>query len=246
MQKLVRLSASKLKLYERCPTAYVHKYISKRDDRVGIHGLLGTSVHKAIETKYRDPETNMVGTFINSFGQWINPEVEYFYMAQSLSNDAITWLETLDTNLYTPKVVDGKPVLEKYFKLPYPDTENPICTLEGYMDLVTDTSVVDWKTGKEVYSGKKVERDIQFVIYAWAYEQLYGYAPSEIVYHRLRDHKQHKGKKFDRTHLDELILQFINDPMTYEPIPCDNCPVWCSVKKQFNELELNKDVEVES
>lgn len=244
--QLTRLSASKLKLYERCPTAYVHKYIAKKDDRVGIHGLLGSAVHKAIETKYSNPESDMLYTFQTAFGQWLNPDVEYFFMAQSLHNQAIEWLQGLDTNLYTPKRVDGKPVLEKYFRLPYPNKSTPICTLEGYMDLVTDNAVVDWKTGKEVYSRKKVETDIQFVIYNWAYEQLYNAQPEMIVYHRLRDQKQIIGKKFDRTHLDELIQQFLHDPMTYEPVPCLNCPTWCSVKKYFVELELNKDIEVES
>ena len=234
-EKLIRLSASKLKLYQRCPTAYVHKYIAKKDDRIGIHGLLGSAVHKAIETKYRNPETNMGYTFQITFGQWLNPDVEYFYLAQSLHSQALEWLDTLDTTLYTPIVVDDKPVLEKYFRLPYPNKDAPICTLEGYMDLVTDHSVVDWKTGKEVYSNKKVERDLQFVIYSWAYEQLYGYAPDKIIYHRLRDHKQYTGKKFDRTELDELIRHFIDDPMTYEPVPCQNCPMWCSVRKMVEE-----------
>jgi hypothetical protein len=229
MDKLTRLSASKLKLYQRCPTAYAHRYIAGKES-LGIHALMGSAVHKAIE-KYYSTGADTIQTFQDSFSKWITPEVDNLQIAMSLFHLGREMVTTFDPSLYAPKIVDGKLQLERYFKLPYPNAERPICTLEGYIDVVTDTQVVDFKTGKDIVSRKKVENDLQFIIYYWAHKELYGYYPEEIVYHRLRDQRQIKGKEFIFTELDTIIHQFLNDPMTYEPIPCDQCPVWCTVRK---------------
>jgi PD-(D/E)XK nuclease superfamily len=227
--KLVRLSASKLKMYQKCPRMYLARY-THGDSGLNIWGIIGSAAHKAIEKYYKEG-THIVPTFYQAVAQSIHPDMEGFENAQSTQTTIGKGLAGFDPTIYTPLEVDGKLQLEKYFRLPYPNKDNPICTLEGYIDMVTEEAVIDFKTGKDKPSKKAVENDLQFVIYYWAYEQLYGRAPKSIIYHRIRDNKQIIGKKFSRATLDELIHAFISDPMDYPMIPCENCTFFCGVKR---------------
>lgn len=248
--KLPRLSASKLKVYEQCPTQYKWKYILGHKDHANIYGVLGSAVHKAIQDKYIYPDTDIIYLFQQAYARWVTPDVDQFYKARELYIQACEWLESFDFEYYTPFRDDTKPVLEKHFRLPYSIDNVPVCTLEGYIDFIGTVNngetlfVVDWKTGREVYSNKKVEKDIQFIIYDWAIEQLYGKKPEYIIYHRLRNHKRYSGSTFNRSQLNDLILKLLSDPMEYEPTICENtCPFYCGVRKYFTQHIMESEIE---
>jgi len=226
--KLVRLSASKLKMYQQCEKMYLARYLHG-DKGINIWGIIGSAAHKAIERHYREG-SYILPVFYQAVAQTIKPDMEGFENAQQTQAVIAKGLESFDPSWYTPMVRDDKMQLEKYFRLPYPDPINPICTLEGYIDMATEYGIVDFKTGKDIPSKKAVQSDLQFIIYYWAYEQLYGKSPEWITYHRIRDNKQITGKNFDRTPLDTIIAKFLADPMKYDMIQCDNCPFYCGVK----------------
>ena len=169
-----------------------------------------------------------------TFNQWVTEHlttaVEGIAYAPKLLDDIRASLATFDTEWYMPMLVDGEPQLEKRFKLPYPNAEAPICTIEGFIDCATYDAVVDYKTGKDKPSVKDVENDLQFIIYHWAYSQLYGYAPDKIIYHRLRDHKQIIGREFSYEALDTILQAFL----THQTVPntelCDDCPMYCGMR----------------
>ena len=52
MTVLPRLSASKLKEYQKCPTMYQYRNMVEKTDSINVWGLVGTAAHKAIETYY--------------------------------------------------------------------------------------------------------------------------------------------------------------------------------------------------
>jgi hypothetical protein len=239
---LPRLSASKLKLYEACPKRYAWRYVLGHKDYPNIYGFLGSSVHKAIQNKYLNPEGSTAYYFQQAFSSMLSPDIDQANKAQDLYAQAMLWIEAFDHSQYSPLMVDGKPVLEKYFRLPYSIDGEPICTLEGYIDFVGDTGgslfAVDWKTGKEVYSKRKVQKDLQFIIYAWALEQLYHRKPDYIIYHRLRSQTKYAGYVFDRSSLDAIILRLLQDPLEYTHSICSaSCPSYCGVRKYASETK---------
>lgn len=250
-QKLPRLSASKLKVYESCPIQYKWKYVLGHKDRANIYGVLGSAVHKAIQDKYIYPESDIIYLFQQAYAKWVTPDVEQFYKARELYIQACEWLEAFDPDIYTPFIQQEKPVVEKHFFLPYMINGETVCTLEGYIDFIGITEqntfyAVDWKTGSGVYSHKKVENDLQFIVYDWAIEQLYEKKAERIIYHRLRNHKQYIGKTFDRTSLDAIITRLLNDPMEYDPVMCGaTCPSYCGVRNYFIQTITESEIHAE-
>lgn len=228
---LPRVSASKLKLWQECPKMYEMRYVRGEEQKPNVWALVGSGAHKAIETYYKTGRP-----ILATYAEWIaehvtSAAVEGIEYAPNLIAGIQNGLKNFDTTLYDPLEVDGVPQLEKRFRLPYPDAENPICTIEGFIDCVTATQVVDYKTGKDTPSIKAVERDLQFIIYHWAYERLYGVPPKEIVYHRLRDNKRIIGKKFDITILDSVLREFLTLQTVYNLDLCDDCPSYCGMRK---------------
>ena len=223
------LSASRLKLYLECPKMYKYKYLQKGEERPNIYAIHGSALHKAIELQYKEKAVPYT-IYTDRMLKYGTRDVLGFDQYARLYKEGIEILETFDTAWYIPRIEKKKPALERWFNLPYPNAEKPICMIRGYMDLIQLDSVVDFKSSKLKLSKKKVENDLQFIIYYWAFNQLYGYYPDRIIYHRLPDHKQIVGTEFDTVYLDMQIQKFLADPMEYEPIACEKCPIWCGVR----------------
>lgn len=232
MTILPRVSASKLKTYEKCPKMYLANYKSEQKGNLNIWAVIGTAAHKALEMHYRS-QAMILPTFYQRVAMAVTADVDGFENGLSVQKNIASGLSEFNPAWYTPLLVADKLQLERYFRLPYPNATEPICTIEGYIDMVTTAEqVVDYKTGSEKPSKKYVENDLQFIIYYWAYQQLFGTYPSEVIYHRLRDNKQIKGKKFNMEKLDAIIKQFLADPMVYDmETPCNDCAPWCGVKR---------------
>lgn len=227
--KLPLLSASRLKLYMQCPIMYKYKYLQGGEEKPNMYAINGSALHKAIELLHKDKISPLV-TYAEKMSKYRNSKIIAQDQYVRLYSEGIDILNSYDPTWYTPRIEKKKPVVEKWFNLKYPNDENPTCSIRGYMDFVELDSVIDFKSSKLKLSKKKVESDIQFIIYYWAFHRLYGYYPSRIVYHRLPDHKQIVATEFDVTELDRQIETFLNDPMDYEPLPCSSCPMWCGVR----------------
>lgn len=226
MNKLPKLSATKIQTYMTCPTWYKYRYIQGVSDRPNVYGLFGSAMHKAIEQWYSDGKDPHI-TLQEKMSD-IHWDTQFIEQASRLTAQGHSMLDTLDLAEHIP--VD----LEKYFNLPYPNAENAICTIQGYIDVATDKYIVDWKTGKE--KPTKLNDNIQFIIYYWAFEQLYGKAPDYVVYHRLRDHTKYKLTNPNMALLDAQIKTIINDPMEYPIEPCSSCVMYCGVKNAVSQI----------
>lgn len=66
--------------------------------------------------------------------------------------------------------------IEQRFKIPY---EKDIFIV-GKMDRISNGSVFDWKTARK--PSTDISGDIQFILYDWAYKQIYGKEPSGVYY----------------------------------------------------------------
>jgi PD-(D/E)XK nuclease superfamily protein len=187
---LQTFSASRIKAYKTCARLYKNKYIIHRNERQeedkNVASLLGLSLHKAIESHYKHGKSATAvfqNTMTATLDEWENSGV------------IIKGLEYLARSLKTGKDIlnvfpwdDFNPIeLEYNFTLPFPNKEAPIVLINGIIDcLDMNGSVIDWKSASYAPIQDELDNDIQFILYAWAYEQMHGEKPWKVIWYHLR------------------------------------------------------------
>lgn len=190
---LPKISASKIKTYQTCARRYYYTYIDKPDkteqrERKSIGGLLGTTLHKIIEEKYKNPLLNHRVVYqdkmLNGLEEWQKNNVDITgeqWFTKSL-NEGRKILDEFDWTRFNPTD------LELYFSIPFP-TENPFCTLIGYIDMISDDTVVDHKSQKEIETAEEMANNAQFILYRYVFNALKGYYPRAVIWNDLRTHR---------------------------------------------------------
>lgn len=150
-------SFSRLNLYETCPYRFYKRYVEGIEEPETYPLALGKGVHKAVEKKLKGMEHEsavLLGIIEADF----HPEVEEQELSWLVKNAPIHKLnEVLDVELH--------------FQLPLSD-EPDAPQLQGYIDVVGNGYIVDWKTNRVMYD---VRDNFQVGLYAWALNQLFGY-----------------------------------------------------------------------
>jgi len=174
------LSASKLKTFSACNRKYYYEYVDKQQTKKHPAAALGTAVHKTIELVYKE-QVDPVLTFANTFnaelelagidGRDIKPE---------LLRDGVKMVSNYKFDRRTPKE------MELEFLLPFPNQAHPLCQIRGFIDQSYDWGFVDLKTNKFKPLGGVLDNDLQFIVYDWAFAEIYGYQPSNKIWHHLR------------------------------------------------------------
>jgi PD-(D/E)XK nuclease superfamily len=78
-------------------------------------------------------------------------------------------------------------VLEHRFLLPFPNADNSICMVEGFIDMITqEGSIIDHKSNSKLPNKAELAHDPQFILYRWAYTQLYDTVPYAVYWHQLK------------------------------------------------------------
>jgi hypothetical protein len=190
---LPMVSASKIKVYKTCARQYQHKYITPHNDRPEDHknvaALLGTALHKAIEEYYTE-QKSPIGVFQQVMAQTVEEwdvagytikALDYYPRAIKVGKDILT---KFDWSRFTPQE------LEYTFTLPFPSRDNPLVNVTGVIDLLDMTgAVIDHKSTSYAPNQDELDNDPQFILYYWAYEQIYGQAPYRVIWNHLRTHK---------------------------------------------------------
>ena len=177
------LSPSKLKTFISCPKKYYYDYIERRPSIRHPAAALGSAVHKTIETVY-EQRIDPVAFFLREF-------------------DAELLKENIELDAYSKYKMDGVKMVgdydyaarvpiesERVFRaLPFPNTAHPICAFNGVIDQVYDWGFVDLKTNGRKPKQDVLDNDPQFIIYGWAFEEIYNYHPDKKIWHHLRTHE---------------------------------------------------------
>ena len=171
--------------------------------------------------------------------KWRDVDIQYGDQFFRLYNEGSEILKNFPWGTFQPKST------EMYFKYKYPDNDNPICIIRGYLDMTTDNAFVDFKSSKTKLSKKKIQNDIQFILYHWVYHRMYHRYPEYGVYYRLPDQKEIRVSGFDIQVLDTLIRQFVNDPMEYDLTLCDDCASYCGLRQYLKEQEKIQEIQIE-
>ncbi len=190
---LPTISASKIKTYRTCHRQYYYKYVLPKNHRPvedkNVGALMGLSLHKAIERKYRagdNPIQVFQQTMLETLDQWEEGNVKVKgveWFSKSLK-DGKTILTEFDWQRFDP--VD----LEQEFTLHFPTATNAIALINGYIDIPTTNGWVDdHKSQRRQPPQDQLNHDSQFIIYAWAYREIYGNLPTATIWNHLRTNK---------------------------------------------------------
>lgn len=213
LPNLPTVSASKIKVYKTCARQYKYKYMIPYKDRPAddknVAALLGTALHKAIELRYKEganPSQVFQNTMDDTISEWEKKKLKinaagYYTTALNVGKKII---REFDWDLYNPLE------LELAFTLPFPDPQNPIVNVTGYIDMVDFSGmVIDHKSASQAPVQDELDHDPQFVLYAWAYEQMYGVKPYKVIWNHLRTAKQYESNV--QHNYDDKIAQLTED-----------------------------------
>jgi PD-(D/E)XK nuclease superfamily len=181
--ELHTLSASKLKTFASCPRKYYHQYIEKVPQPRHPSGAMGSSVHKAVERVYRNDTNDPLSAYNEAWGAEFTqyPELLSDQRTSKIQREGVTILGNYNFERRVPKEV------ELEFRLPFPDPIDPVCIIHGFIDQIyADATIVDLKTSRNRPLKGVLAFDPQFVLYDWAYLNLYGEVSSAVLWHHLR------------------------------------------------------------
>lgn len=188
-KRLSRLSASKIKTFQSCPNKYRYEYVEKIRGPRHPAAAMGTAVHTAVENVYKAWRRKLtskdpVSMFQEEFRLELDKDkadVDTSYLNRLLS-DGIKMVGDYD---YTriPKRT------ERMFNLKFPNEQEPICRIVGFIDHVYSWGFVDLKTNSRKPSQDTLDNDLQFILYHWAFEQLYHRKPEKSIWHHMRTHE---------------------------------------------------------
>lgn len=231
--ELTRLSASKMKTFSSCPRKFYYEYVERQRQPKHIAALMGSAVHKTIETHYLDRREGIVKDPLLIYNERIseelnlNPDVE---MDGRVIVDGSKIVAAYDFEKREPKV------MEMEFFLPFPDALFPICEIHGFIDQMYDWGLVDLKTSKRKPASIMLENDLQFMLYQWAFQELTGEPAKHTLWHHLRTGEDLEvenkldGKKLGM--IERIIVRILEG---YETETWDRCVgeacMFCSHKE---------------
>jgi ATP-dependent exoDNAse (exonuclease V) beta subunit len=220
------LSASKIKLYLECRKRYKDKYIDKVAEIENTSSLMGKAIHTAIEAHYKGLNAAKIyhEYMIARYDEMLMADAEFkeYQSFSALLKTGRDIISTFPWSIYTPLAQ------ELDFTIPLDD----ICYLHGFIDMVTDDGIVDFKSSSR--KPKNLDYDIQFIIYAYAYEHLYNKPATKVYWHHLRTHEQLVWNVADMDikvrDLQDICRIIAADTFDDIPEPCRVCKPWCHYK----------------
>ncbi len=170
----LRLSYSKMSLYERCPRAYKALYHQRIAPKPQPFFSFGSCIHSVMEEFY-DPASREKPTldrmmmlleerwrFFRVGYRTVDEEDRYFNQARSM-------LEKFYNRFVREQKFRPASYIEKYFELPV--ANNSVMT--GFIDRIDmlpggGAIVLDYKTEPTDRSQEAVDKDLQLTLYYWA------------------------------------------------------------------------------
>jgi CRISPR/Cas system-associated exonuclease Cas4 (RecB family) len=198
----VKVSASRLKTFMLCPKKFWYRYFCENEEPANIYTMLGSSVHYAISEYFENgtqPEYSFMQKWDEiSSGHNLDTNVSLYRRGLNILRD-YRWYEE------KPKFVEFE------FNIPYP-ADKPFCYINGVFDQVYDWGVVDMKTNNEKPTKPELDNDLQFIIYHFAYTQLFGRKPQKMIWRHLMTMEDIEVNCDNKEHiLYEAVVSLLNN-----------------------------------
>ncbi len=165
MIEIEHLSYSSVTTYMKCPQQWRLKYIEKVDQEKSDALVFGSAIHRAISLGIKD-ELQPSLYWSTSLEQ-IQAEQKF-----ELSAELVNLGETmLTTGMYTFADLLSQQIqgIDKKVKLELPGIVLPVV---GYVDLITENAVIDFKTSKRKWSQVQADKSLQPTFYLAALNQI--------------------------------------------------------------------------
>lgn len=173
------LSASKIKSFEQCEEQFRLKYVEGYREMGPPNRYLrrGNAVHEAIEDVLSKSSDPSVGSDILKAAYRNNGGQSGYLLDDGFHEQVLGSLEA--ASRFLRNHVDEIRGVE--LEVEY-GVRQPTITRDfgGFMDVATDSAVVDWKTGKS--EGKEGDEAIQGAVYMGGYAYEYGEVPERIQF----------------------------------------------------------------
>ena len=171
-----RLSATSIGDALECFQRLYYRTNHPEAAKVSGHVIYGSIVHEAIE-QFDNPDDAIEW----SKQEWKVRSPSGDYMPDRKPKKPPKSFKKMFGNYYNvmePQIDGGEK--EVFFRLPWKGAGEEIEIL-GKMDRVTDTAVYDWKTGARKPTKYQLH-NLQFYLYAWAFEKLHDRPPENVYY----------------------------------------------------------------
>lgn len=182
-------SFSRLTLYEKCPERFYKKYVEGYEEPTTYPLALGKGVHRAVQDKLEGLDHDIA--IQNGM-----KEAEYH---PEVTIKELSWL----TNNAPINQIYGD--VEYYFKIPLSNEPNSPM-IQGYIDVVGDNYIVDWKTNRVMYD---VRDNHQIGLYSWAISKLKGWSEVHGSLYFLR-FKRQSSFKFSLQEMEQARMWAYN------------------------------------
>lgn len=221
------LSASRLKLYRECRLRFYQKYVQHLPDGKNTALIMGSAIHKAIEDHYKGIDwrytlRHTIASINNEYEDSKGDVIRYNTLAE-IYDMSEQYLSNFPFDEFTDSL------RELHFNLEYVSRAGNKHGIQGYIDMISDDTLIDFKTGSKKPSS--IDDDIQFTIYTWAFLRLYGKKPERVIWYHIRtgDVVEYDLSKFESNWLtvESIITSLENDKFD-NVSPCTRCPRWCN------------------
>lgn len=204
-------------------------------DEKTTYGLLGTAIHSGIQAQYETGElahSVFDEVLLNTLREWEAKGLEYSgYSYQDMRRIGYEILDSFDYSLYEP--MPGK--MELDFTVTFPAV-NPICLVRGFIDMPTvDDRIVDFKSSAKKPTKRDVNNSAQLLIYEYAFQQVFGRKPKDVLIHHLRTQSPIYFRPENKEQLYKELTDTIREIIAYNPPAelerCNNCAMFCPMYK---------------
>jgi CRISPR/Cas system-associated exonuclease Cas4 (RecB family) len=184
----IYISASGISDFIRCPQKLLYRFTKPFPEIPSREMIIGKVVHSAIERGWKDR---------NGAIEYARTASAYNKLTSKELSNVEFFLDIFFLN-FRGLVKDGDKV-EYSFKIPLYDD----VLLVGKMDRISSGNIIDWKTTAK--PPKRLDNDVQCVIYEYAYSVLFNKKPSSICVASLST-----GKLIPYTRNDSYVDEIFN------------------------------------
>ncbi len=260
-RKRIRLSYSKMGLFENCPRSYRKLYIDRVPPKSQPFFSFGTTIHETFENIY-DPDhpiekpslEKTLEIYHSVFNEhregYQNEEVENKYRADGIRQITMYYKRFIENEPFKPAFS-----IEDYFEIP----TGKLAVMTGFIDrvdLLPDGTyeILDYKTEPTDRTQEEVDKDKQLSIYYWACETTMNMRISKLSLYMLdHDKKVSTTRKTEDLqkvvdHIDKMAARMINE-QEFKPKKnkycksCDHlqdCPLKDEIMADQNLVSMKK------
>lgn len=238
-QDVPRLSASSLKTYKACPGQFrFHKLTDVEGmDSENKYTIAGSAIHQAIEdtlNMLEDPGDVGENEYAHLFKSCFHSNPEKEELDGQMINRCMSGLQTAARYLASLPDLEVLGVEDEF------DVEIDEVPFKGYMDLTTEHSVIDWKSGR-IPGGDDIGEKLQGMVYWEGYKQLYGKEPESIRFVYLKESKERvydeKGSDYDEMVATVRDIRRSVQANDFPYRPGDQC-YWCAFEMMCPASEI--------